>query len=152
MEKSRTGIVWLQIEKLCVRSQPKRPEDVPDHVHFAKKWRGGSDNKWLKDINRFVQGPLYPGHQHISGSWWRAVGNLGLEPDDMCPFFILGCIKLHCSEPPDSDGICRHVTTGDIQSIARKKLPQVREAHLIQNVLGSLLSALQPPTKRLSRN
>ena len=43
------------IAAAVLRSQPPHADDVPDMVGFFKKWGGGKEQKFVKDVGRFCK-------------------------------------------------------------------------------------------------
>ena len=130
--KNKGRVDYAAVEKLVVRSQPPRVEDVPETIAYIQKWGGGVDGKFIIDTHKFIHVATDTA-RHVSVSFFNWLTKLDVplsNPDfDGFALFVQAMVKAHASGPELAEGqVCRHLSQNDVQSSIGKNKDSVKVA------------------------
>ena len=117
-----------------LKTRPRCSDEVPFIVDIAKKWGGKSVRVFVEPLMRFVR--LYmPAGRTIPGSTWKALANLKLLPDDMCPNFVHSILFLLAASPAKTapSKVAKMIGAAEVSSI--EKEPRLSAMKECENII-----------------
>ena len=112
-KESSAPVDYAKIARATLASKPPRAVDVPAQLDFCKKWGGGSSQKFVLDICKFVKMACAP--SIVSSATFEALCRLKMPSDSMCPEFIAAVVKCAASRGHSRNGMSIHLTESDIK-------------------------------------
>ena len=107
------------ITSAVLRSQPPNPEDVPAMVDYFQKYGGGTEQKFVKDVGRFIQVSNLSTSNRISGRIFAALAALSFGTV-LPAYAVMAVLKRVAASQKIIDGICSSVTAADIARFGTK--------------------------------
>ena len=118
------------IKKMVIKSQPPRPEDVPDMADFVRKWGGLPEGSFIEEISELAN-LFCPPHHLVAGSFFKNLYDLPVCPSSMPGEFIAALVFAHAKcEHMVQDNICRNYSKADIAGMMKPdKMAKAMEAN-----------------------
>lgn len=112
---------WKAIKKLVLRTQPPRPQDVPDMVEWVAKWGGLPSGVHVKDLSEVCSANV-PSDRVVPGSLFKSMVDLkcpaNFMPAELMTAFVYVCANANVCI---SDGVSRYIKGADITAIFTTK-------------------------------
>ena len=141
----------LEIKKLVMKSQPPRPQDVPDMADFVRKWGGLPTGNFITELSELCNIYVDPS-RIVSGSLFAAFFSLPVKASEMHGEFVNAMVFAHArADTHVHDGICRLYQKPDILSLVKPdKMKNVEMANgMIIRFRSALASTAITPDERL---
>ena len=108
---------WKQIKKSVLRSQPPRPQDVPDMIDWVAKWGGLPSGLHVKELSE-VCAAFVPSDRVVPGSLFKAIFDLKC-PIDSLPAEFMAALVYTCAvkNTQIQDGVSRYIKGADVSVI-----------------------------------
>ena len=122
----------LWIVRDIMKANPKcTPAECESMVEIARKF-GGSSPTMISQVRLFLSTFKQPG-QTVPAATLKAMANLKLAPEEMCPLFMSSILMLLASAP------LHVITGGDIKSIMSKKDSKIPTMQLVEPMIKSMI-------------
>ena len=134
------------IAEIVGESQVKHPEDIPIACAFVQKFGGGREGQYIADLAKFVA-LCVPANRKIEASKLDAFVNLHLEAAELCPEFVIACLKMDFDCPQDKckNGVCRFLPETKIAALAKSLKAAMTEANAHLRTFKKAMSKLKFP-------
>ena len=126
---------WKAIKKLVLRTQPPRPQDVPDMVDWVAKWGGLPSGVHVKDLSEVCSANV-PSDRIVPAGLFRAMVELkcplNFMPAELMTAFVYVCAN---ANEHIQDGVSRYIKGADIAAIFAKDTELLGRAKLANTIL-----------------
>jgi len=71
---------WEWVQRAVAQSQPPRLADLPMHIKFAKKWGGGDNQMFVRELVEYLKLKM-PTGRIVSGHFLKTCASVNLPPN-----------------------------------------------------------------------
>jgi hypothetical protein len=111
---------WKQIKKDVLRTQPPRPQDVPDMVDWVAKWGGLPDCQHVRELSELCSASV-SSDRVVPGSLFKSMVDIKCTREWMPAEFMASIVYVCAvSDKKIQDGVSRYISHGDVSPIGNK--------------------------------
>ena len=131
---------WPKVKKDVLKSQPPRPQDIPDMADFIAKFGGLPTGSHIKELSELAS-TYCPSDRFVSGALFAALAAIKF-PASLMPADLMCAIVYTCAQSNQNirDGVAQYITSANVSCLAKtEKLPDVAKANLALQRARSLM-------------
>ena len=151
-EASKTfpKIDWKQVKKAVLKSQPPRPQDVPDMVDFVAKWGGLPTGTFVKQLSELCS-VFVPSERTVAAKFFSDLSALKFPAAEMPADFVAAFFFTHVnSKEKVQDGQARYLQGSDISdalsNTSSAKLEKYKRIQLANTIIQRMRGLLEENT------
>ena len=132
--KTYPNINWKLVKKAVLKTQPPRPEDVPDMADYVAKWGGLPSGTFIKQISELCSVFVPSNERIVTGGFLKGLADLKFPPNQMPADFIGAAVFVHYNSSVGIvDGVSRYLKASDFSDIFGKGKEKKYESVILAN-------------------